>query len=244
MPNLKGCSKPEQRIFGSIAPKVIWCHDVWWTFVLHRLICFAQNPLSVLSNKGMSTVLQKSIVPQGLRHDCRGRKYSAGPVWASTPSFVTIKLNKLSLCPQCAGKTVKTVMASSFPSIPAATTPTRLVLLQIIAYIQALGIHFLSPAPSVFNSNFVDDVASTVATEPDFIKDWLYNDFFKMLGFFYGDVVGLECASGLCSDQCHGGIGVCIWALFWPARHSKWDEFNKAEQAQLAPAASEPSLAL
>ena len=102
-------------------------------------------------------------------------------------------------------------MASSFPSIPAATTPTRFVLLQIIAYIQALGIHSLSPAPSVFNGNFVDDVASTVATEPDFIKvfrfkDGLYNDFFKMLGFFYGDV---------------GRLGVCIWALFGPARHSK-----------------------
>ena len=36
------------------------------------------------------------------------------------------------------GKTVRTVMASRFPSIPAATTPTRLVSLQTIAYIQAL----------------------------------------------------------------------------------------------------------
>ena len=86
--------------------------------------------------------------------------------------------NKLSWCQKCAqtdGKTVRTVMASHFPSIPAATTPTRLVLLQTIAYIQALGIHSLpymmpskplaAKAP-VFNGNFVDDVALSVATEP------------------------------------------------------------------------------
>ena len=46
----------------------------------------------------------------------------------------------------CEGKTVRTVMASCFPSIPAATTPTRLVSLQTIAYIQALGIHSLHDA--------------------------------------------------------------------------------------------------
>ena len=65
-------------------------------------------------------------------------------------------------------------MASRFPSIPAATTPTRLVSLQTIAYIQALGIHSLSymmpskplaAKPSVFNSNFVADVASSIATD-------------------------------------------------------------------------------
>ena len=67
------------------------------------------------------------------------------------------------------GKTVRTVMASRFPSIPAATTPTRLVSLHTIAYFQALGIHSLSytmplkplaAKASVFNRNFVDDVAS------------------------------------------------------------------------------------
>ena len=63
-----------------------------------------------------------------------------------------------------------------------------------IAYIQALGIHFLSytmplkplaAKASVFNRNFVDDVGSSVATEPDFTEDRFYNDFSKMLG--YGD---------------------------------------------------------
>ena len=80
----------------------------------------------------------------------------------------------------CNGKTVGTIMASSFPSIPAATTPTQLVSLQTIAYIQALGIHSLSytmplkplaAKASVFNSNFVDDVAASVATEPGFSED-------------------------------------------------------------------------
>ena len=78
------------------------------------------------------------------------------------------------------GKTVRTVMESHFPSIPAATTPTQLVSLQTIAYIQALGIHSLSytmplkplaAKASVFNSNFVDDVAASVATEPGFSED-------------------------------------------------------------------------
>ena len=123
-------------------------------------------------------------------------------------------------------------MASSFPSIQAATTPTRLVSLHTIAYIQALGIHSLSytmplkplaAKASVFNRNFVDDVASSVATEPDFTEDGFYNDFSKMLGYFYGDIVGLEGASGLRSDQ--------------PCRRrvSKGDEFNKAAPAPPAP---------
>ena len=66
--------------------------------------------------------------------------------------------------------TVKTVMAMSFLSIWAATTPARLASLQTIAYIQALGIHSLSytmpykPLAAkafVFNRNVVDDVASS-----------------------------------------------------------------------------------
>ena len=97
-------------------------------------------------------------------------------------------------------------MASSFLSIGAATTPARLVSLQTIAYIQALGICSLSytmplrPLAAkafVFNSNFVDDVASSVATEPDFTEGWFYIDFSKMLGYFYGDIVVLEGASVL-----------------------------------------------
>ena len=61
---------------------------------------------------------------------------------------------------------------------------------------------------TVFNGNFVYDVATTVATEPDFTEDGFYSDFSKMLGFFYGDIVGLEGASGLRSDQpCRRQVG-------------------------------------
>ena len=50
-----------------------------------------------------------------------------------------------------------------------------------------------------------------------------------MLGYFYGDIVGLEGASGLRSDQ--------------PGRRrvSKGDEFNKAAQVPPAPAAPAPA---
>ena len=50
-----------------------------------------------------------------------------------------------------------------------------------------------------------------------------------MLGYFYGDIVGLEGASGLRSDQ--------------PCRRrvSKGDEFNKAPLAPPAPAAPAPA---
>ena len=78
-------------------------------------------------------------------------------------------------------------------------------------------------AASVFNRNFVDDVVLSVATEPAFTEDGFYNDFFKMLGHFYGNIVGLESASGLCLDQ--------------PCRRcvSQGNEFNKAAQAPQAP---------
>ena len=50
-----------------------------------------------------------------------------------------------------------------------------------------------------------------------------------MLGFFYGDIVGLEGASGLRSDQpCRRRVG-------------KGDEFNKAAPAPPAPAAPAPA---
>ena len=129
-------------------------------------------------------------------------------------------------------------MTSLFPS--PSISATRLVSLQTIAYIHALGIHshtYMMPSKplaakaSVFNGNFVDDVASTVATDPDFTEDGLYNDFLKMLGFFYGDIVGLEGASGLHSDQPSG----CR------RRVSKGDEFNKAAPARQAPAAPAPA---
>ena len=101
-----------------------------------------------------------------------------------------------------------------------------------------VGIHSLSytmplkplaAKASVFNSKFVDDVASSVATEPGFSEDGFYNDFFKMLGYFYGDIVGLEGASGLRSDQ--------------PCRRrvSKGYEFNKAAPAPPAAAAPAPA---
>ena len=81
----------------------------------------------------------------------------------------------------------------------------------------------LAAKASVFNSNFVADVASSVATEPDFTEDGFDDDFFKMLGYFYGDIVGLEDVSGLRSDQsCR-------------RRVSKGDELNKAAPAPPAP---------
>ena len=50
----------------------------------------------------------------------------------------------------------------------------------------------LAAKASVFNSNFVDDFVSSVSTEPDFTKDRFYIDFFKLLGYFYDNIVGLE----------------------------------------------------
>ena len=50
-----------------------------------------------------------------------------------------------------------------------------------------------------------------------------------MLGYFYGDIVGLEGASGLRSDQ------LCR------RRVSKGDEFTKAAPAPPAPAAPAPA---
>ena len=59
----------------------------------------------------------------------------------------------------------------------------------------------LAAKASVLNSNFIGDVESSVATEPDFSKDGFYNDFSKMLGYFYGDILSLEGASGLRPDS-------------------------------------------
>ena len=87
----------------------------------------------------------------------------------------------------------------------------------------------LAARASFFNSNFVDEVASSVATEPDFTEDGFYNYFSKMLGYLYGEIVGLEGTSGLRSDQ--------------PCRRriNKGDEFNKAAPAPPAPVAPEPA---
>ena len=176
-----------------------------------------------------------------LRHDCQGRQIFCRSCLSCLTLFCR---NKLSWCQQCAQtdcKTVRTIMASSFPSIPAATTPIRLVSLQTIAYVQALGIHSLSymmhlkplaAKASVFNSNFGDDVASSVAREPDFTEDRFYNDFSN-----------LNCWTTSMATSCHRGLGGCIWASFGqPCRRriSKGDEFNKAAPAQPAPAAPAP----
>ena len=56
----------------------------------------------------------------------------------------------------------------------------------------------LAAKAAVFNSNYVADVASSIPMEPNFTEDGFYNDFFKMLGYFYGDNLGLEGASRLC----------------------------------------------
>ena len=67
------------------------------------------------------------------------------------------------------GKTVKTIMAFRFPSIPGATTPTRLVSLQTVAYVQALGIHscsYMAPTKNLaakaksFANNLVDEATA------------------------------------------------------------------------------------
>ena len=69
----------------------------------------------------------------------------------------------------------------------------------------------------------MDDVASP-GTE-----DGFYIDFFKMLSYFYGYIVGLESASGPCSDQ------PCRWHVI------KGDEFNKTVPAPPAPASPAPA---
>ena len=119
-----------------------------------------------------------------LRNDCQGSQILCRSCLSCLALFCS---NKLSWCPQCVqtdGKTVKAVMAASrFPSIRAATTPARLVSLQTIAYIQALGIHSLSytmplkplaARASVFNRSFAHDVALSVATGTDFNEDGFY----------------------------------------------------------------------
>ena len=57
------------------------------------------------------------------------------------------------------------------------------------------------------NGNFVYDVASTVAPgpeSPDFTEDGVYNKISQMLSYFYGDIVGLEGASGLRTSPAGG----------------------------------------
>ena len=68
---------------------------------------------------------------------------------------------------------------------------------------------FHTPAAkaSVFDGNFVDDIMMALAVGTEVGHGTrrhlrrILHDFSKMLGFFYGDIVGLESASGLRSDQ-------------------------------------------
>ena len=137
-----------------------------WAWSVH--LCFVQtSPAGGASSKEMSSRLcQHSL----LQLDKMSRLAYPGISWSCLTLFCR---NKLSWCPQCAqthGKTVKAVMAAShFPSIQAATTPARLISLQTIAYIQALGIHSLSYTMAlkplaakafVLNRNLIDDVVS------------------------------------------------------------------------------------
>ena len=94
------------------------------------------------------------------------------------------------------GKTVRTLMAGRFPAIPAAQTPTRLVSLQTIGYVQSLGINscsYMMPSKTLaakalcFHTNWVDEATA----DPGF-----YGDVQLMLNFFYEDLMGLEGASG------------------------------------------------
>ena len=75
----------------------------------------------------------------------------------------------------------------------------------------------LAAKASVVNRNFIDDVVSSVVTEPDFTKDGFYNYFSKMLSYFCGDIVGLE------------GLGASVLRLDQPCRRCviKGDEFNR-----------------
>ena len=94
------------------------------------------------------------------------------------------------------GKTVRSLMAGRFPAIPAAETPTRLVSLQTIGYVQSLGINSCSymmasktlAAKSLcFHTNLVDEAATDAG---------FYGNLQLMLAFFYEDLMGLEGASG------------------------------------------------
>ena len=73
----------------------------------------------------------------------------------------------------------------------------------------------------------------SVVTEPDIAEDRFYNDFSKMLGYFYGGIMGVAGASGLRSYQ------PCRWRI------SKGNGLNKAAQVPqarpLAPALAAPA---
>ena len=113
----KGCCKGAlaqlpQRWFGAMMFNCL--------MVLHRLICLVSRQLSELCGSlCFKQVLSLWLDWPGSQIFCK-----------SCLSFLAqVCRNKLSRCPQCIqtyGETVKTVMAHRFPSIQAATMPTRL----------------------------------------------------------------------------------------------------------------------
>ena len=64
---------------------------------------------------------------------------------------------------------------------------------------------------------------SSVATEPDFTVDKFYIDFPKMLGFVYSDIVGLEGAAVLRSDQpCRRRVGAAGVSRSCASSRGEW----------------------
>ena len=130
------------------------------------------------------------------------------------------------------GKTVKSIMSFRFPSIPADTEGTRLVSLQTVAYVQALGIHSCTymapPKPlaakaSSFANNLVQD-----ATADEHFSGF-YDNVGLMLGYFYEDFMGLAGASGQRSDL-SGKQRISRGAVF--AKATPAIEPSPAEQAE------------
>ena len=106
------------------------------------------------------------------------------------------------------GKTVKSIMSFRFPSIPADTEGTRLVSLQTVAYVQALGIHSCTymapPKPLAAKaSSFANNLVQDATADPDF--SGFYDNVGLMLGNFYEDFLGLEGASGRWDD-----VQICL----------------------------------
>ena len=75
------------------------------------------------------------------------------------------------------GKTVKSLLSASFPTIPATASPCRVVSAQTIGYFQALGLHaltynvpkkHLAAKASTLNREFVEDSKSDGTTEEQF----------------------------------------------------------------------------
>ena len=94
------------------------------------------------------------------------------------------------------GKAVRSLMASRFSAIPAAETPTRLVSLQTIGYVQSLGINScsymmasktLAAKALCFHTNWVDEAATDAG---------FYGNLQLMLAFFYEDLMGLKSHRG------------------------------------------------